>query len=71
MPGAENKRPVENVNRLSSIHQTLKLLETYNDKMKINDVQMKVLKDSGASVDVTDTNHVAERDLTREVVWIK
>ncbi|GBM97599.1 Retrovirus-related Pol polyprotein from transposon 412 [Araneus ventricosus] len=50
---------------------TENLFAPYMSKALVNQTEMSILRDTGASIDLVSRNHINSEDLTGETVWIK
>ncbi|GBN44734.1 hypothetical protein AVEN_113122-1 [Araneus ventricosus] len=61
----------EFVNRVGTTEQAEALFTPYLSKALVNNVEMSILRDTGASIDIVSRNHLRSVDLTGETVWVK
>ncbi|GBM38860.1 hypothetical protein AVEN_49728-1 [Araneus ventricosus] len=47
------------------------LFAPYMSKAPVNQTEMSILRNTGASIDLVSSNHINSEDLTGETVWIK
>ncbi|GBM12259.1 hypothetical protein AVEN_155264-1 [Araneus ventricosus] len=61
----------ELVNRVGLSEQAETLFCPYLSKAFVNNKEMGILRDTGASIDIVSRNHICPENFTGEVVWVK
>ncbi|GBN29529.1 hypothetical protein AVEN_240167-1 [Araneus ventricosus] len=61
----------ELVNRVGLSEQTQDLFAPYLSKALVNNDEMDILRDTGASIDIVSRNHILPEHFTGEVVYVK
>ncbi|KAF8768442.1 Retrovirus-related Pol polyprotein like [Argiope bruennichi] len=62
--------PRADENHVGSAHEN-ELFAPYISEGSVNGSEIKILRDSGASVDIVTRNYVSNADFTGEVIWVK
>ncbi|GBN57268.1 hypothetical protein AVEN_257600-1 [Araneus ventricosus] len=70
-PQLKKYQPVEVVNHVGMSDSTETLFAPYMSKALVNEREMSILRDTGASIDLVSRNHINSEDLTGETVLIK
>ncbi|GBL85575.1 hypothetical protein AVEN_34723-1 [Araneus ventricosus] len=70
-PQLRKDKPAEVVNHVGMSDSTENLFAPYMSKALVNQTEMSILRDTGASIDLVSRNHINSEDLTGETVWIK
>ncbi|KAF8789292.1 hypothetical protein HNY73_007236 [Argiope bruennichi] len=69
-PQLKRNQPTEQINHVGSAHEN-ELFAPYISEGSVNGSEIKILRDSGASVDIVTRNYVSNADFTGEVIWVK
>ncbi|KAF8764864.1 hypothetical protein HNY73_022903 [Argiope bruennichi] len=69
-PQLKKNQPTEQINHVGSAHEN-ELFAPYISEGSVNGSEIKILRDSGASVDIVTRNYVSNADFTGEVIWVK
>ncbi|GBN58781.1 hypothetical protein AVEN_213916-1 [Araneus ventricosus] len=70
-PQLKKYQPVEVVNHVGMSDSTETLFAPYMSKALVNQREMSILRDTGASIDLVSRNHINPEDLMGETVLIK
>ncbi|GBN66471.1 Retrovirus-related Pol polyprotein from transposon 412, partial [Araneus ventricosus] len=70
-PQLRKDKPAEVVNHVGMSDSTENLFAPYMSKALVNQTEMSILRDTGASIDLVSRNHINSEDLPGETVWIK
>ncbi|GBN06840.1 hypothetical protein AVEN_147313-1 [Araneus ventricosus] len=70
-PQLRKDKPAEVVNHVGMSDSTENLFAPYMSKALVNQTEMSILRDTGASIDLVSRNHINSEDLTGETVLIK
>ncbi|KAF8768490.1 Retrovirus-related Pol polyprotein like [Argiope bruennichi] len=69
-PQLKRNQPTEQINHVGSAHEN-ELFAPYISEGSVNGSEIKILRDSGGSVDIVTRNYVSNADFTGEVIWVK
>ncbi|GBN75337.1 hypothetical protein AVEN_2660-1 [Araneus ventricosus] len=69
-PQLKKYQPVEIVNHVGMAESPETLFASYMSKALVNQTEMSILRDTGASIDLVSRNHINPKALTGETVWI-
>ncbi|GBM63405.1 hypothetical protein AVEN_82259-1 [Araneus ventricosus] len=70
-PQLRKDKSAEVVNHVGMSDSTENLFAPYMSKALVNQTEMSILRDTGASIDLVSRNHINSEDLSGETVWIK
>ncbi|GBL84293.1 hypothetical protein AVEN_118670-1 [Araneus ventricosus] len=70
-PQLKKEKPTEFINHVGTADTAEILFAPYLSKALVNNVDVSILRDTGASIDLVSRNHASSEDFTGETVWVK